>query len=444
MEDTTEILQEDCTEISVNTESEFGPRGRQDEELTSFQKLVVTALASENEHLHGHDYAHSGNICVRKDHSYSSASMVHRHKKSHSASGVFETKPKDHSYFTSRSPVEWDESNISDDYPTSAWHFSGSPAYLTSGLEGRTLQNTQYRSNDSALDVAGCETVSDRYVSQDSIHLETVDVSTEQQIFSGISDPDISKMTIDTETEVLSSSLPENSSFIGNSFDHTYSNRIVDGASNDRDFILHTFDHTYNSCDNTQIRRDSLSMAVGVKRGRSNEDLSLSNTLYLKKQDFKKSPFLDQSYQLLEKEKLGRRYGSLKYRKREKTHYSDIENVYKLAQLKGVKSYATYSEPNKLFQDHTYEQIGDTATCFKVSDLVRKIHVGESSRDMKNNTSDHSYVMEKEDEELEDLGSALSDSGTESLNEEEEAEMSSTFERLMTCMVTQKDHAYVK
>lgn len=449
MADNGEILQDDCAEVLVKTEIDGEPRGETVEELSSFEKLVHTALALEKDPLTEHDYAISNMVYLMKDHSYSSVSLDPKRRAYRDMREGTCLGKTDHCYFHRHT-----DDDVLKDQSSSAENISSQDGYknCTPLLSGKLADNTsllkQYRSADSALDVTGFDMVSDKCLSEESIDLRTVDVFTEQQMFSGISDPDISKMSIESESTTLSSSLPENPFSVGKSLDHTYSNSISGCIETNRD-------HTYNSSDKVSTRRDSLPTAVGVKRGLSNEDLSLTNLLYFKRQDFKKSPFLDQSYPLLEKKNFNE--CAQKNRKRETTRKMDIQNVYKIAQEIGFKSYATYSESNQTLLDHTYEEINDTANCFKVSDLMRRMNrddckssIFTSSEDINGSTNDktdHSYVMPKDEDSVIDMytssSSALSDSGTESLNEEEEVEMSLTFERLMTNMATKKDHTYV-
>lgn len=434
MVDNSEILHDNCVEVLVKTDTELLPRGpvsRNVNDLSSFDKLIHAALHLDTDTLLEHNYSFHGKD-VRVEHSYSSADRV-GHRKTQSEDDltfIKSVKWVDHSYFKYKNLTDWKEHHSSQE------DLSHSDSYKTLGpLVTDIGITTQYRSNDSALDVTGFDTVSDKCLSQDSIHLKTVDVFTQPQINSGISDPDISKMTIASETETLSTSLPINPSNIGNIFDHTYSHKTAKVV--DKDAV---FDHTYNTSNKSHERRDSLPTTVGVKRGRSNEDLKV---LYLKRQDFKKSPFLDQSYQLLEKNKTCRRHGSLKHRRKGKLSESDADECNQKHQKNPSCS------DSKIFLDHSYGGIESAELRSAGSDKTKRIHRGETlnpQAEYKNDKSDHSYVIPKDTEISEEVYSpgALSDSGTESLNDEEEAEMSSTFERLLTCIAQSQDHNYVK
>jgi len=431
MEGSCEILQGECAEILVKTDSETLPRGDDCRNFSSFEKLIHAAIGLEKDALKEHDYAfhNTPKFCVRKDHSYSSKKQ---HRKTQSVENLtVANKPLDHCYYKCL-----DTRQVSQCYIKGKWKNYNSMCFPDDSFISYNSQEStnyircipHYRSNDSALDVTGFDTVSDKCLSTDNIHLKTVDVITEAQIFSGISDPDISKMTIASETETMSTSLLKNPSM--NVFDHTYSHITAE-----KDAV---FDHTYNTYDKSNERRESFPSSAGIKRLRSNENLNLSKMAFFKRQDFKKSPFLDQSYELLDRQKLCRKHGSLKHRKRDKTRENDIEANHH-RQQRSLKS--GVSEPNQILLDHTYGEVEDST-----DDIVNQIQKSEKTEhntlDFKNRWYDHSYV--KESLKKMDSMEALSDSGTESLNDEEEAEMSTTFERMLSCIAKTKDHTYVK
>ncbi|XP_052794053.1 uncharacterized protein LOC128227489 [Mya arenaria] len=413
------LMHDECVEISVKTVVEDEPRGRQVVEMTSFEKLIHTALGLEKDPLNEHSYAFSFQCCAKdgmdKDHSYFSQS-------SQSEQNVTDSDRDrvlpDHVYFSS---------NLS---RTSSFkkkkkknmQFSSNDNLLQSSYEGEKLTVLpHYRSNDSALDLTSCDTISEQYLSHENINVRTIDVRTEPRLISGISDPDISRMTIES-----SSSMPSSPNFKFSVVDHSYSHESLERSASKMDIVSLFLDHPYDYCEKKSNSLNALAQSDSLKRGLSNDDLSLVNNGQLKRQDFKNSPFLDHSYQSIERQR---------GRNNRDTVASDTKQINEIDKLQ-----------KKMFSqclDHTYEQHPGGKKLLTPRPKGSK----ETVQMEMDNDTDHSYVIPSEDCEMEEDVGSSSDSGTESLNEDDDGEVLPVLDRLTHCRSLQnfrKEHAYVK
>lgn len=447
METCVNLVEDECAEISVNTE-EVEPRGnlaQNERRMTSFETLVHTALALEEDPRDEHSYAYSdrkkSKESMDKDHCYYSGSKLDSHRKIQSLS----------------------EENLF--------------APAQSDVFDRYFVLPHYRSNDSALDVTGFDTISDKCLSFENIHVKTVDVFTENCILPGVSDPDLSRMTIEGQADASSSlSLPNSPSFGFSVEDHSYSYSSCILSEQNRETLLK--DHAYNNLPrvNSQDRqrflldhsygnrkrRDSLPASVGIKRGRSNDDLSLLGSCNFKRKDFSKSPFLDHTYQSVEMQNVQAKYSSkrnkaiMKMNKNLPMSKSETENKAAKENKDRNSSQTDYVYKQTLFQnklliDHTYEEITDSTADMPLQGFISQaqgIAVSELAHifgEIKTDNSDHSYVIKKQ---IDDAGCSmeLSDSGTESLNEEEDAEAPFSFSEYVDTHVNKghMEHPYFK
>lgn len=426
MEECNAFIHDDCVEILVNTDiiNDLTARGSANEQSTmsSFETLVNTALALEDDPRNEHSYAYT----LKKS--------------------AQEGKDKDHSYASDSKLLHRKVQSLSEEDLCQSSH-----------SDNRSIMLPHYLSNDSALDVTGFDTISDKCLSCENIHLKTVDVFTHECILPGISDPDISKMTLQSCSDTNESQISKKSSVVKKlSVDHTYSH---DEKPTDKVPLL---DHSYDQS------KKRLPSSSGVKRGRSSDDIDIIGMSGFKKKDFKNSPFLDHLYQSVEIQKKTimnnkdvidlepeknsiRKLSAKKPSQRKRDHSNrdvDTENALDVHNTddhnqRRVRLDNKYQLESCL--DHTYEQIADTSTEICVNKFF--VQVGDQSHDqeLKTEQTDHSYVItekynnQSSAEECSHL--ELSDSGTESLNEDEDNCIASTFIRLVTM---HKDHAYVK
>lgn len=414
MDECNDFVTDECAEVLVRTGTENMSRRNVVEEVepTSFDMLVRTALAlQEGDPRDEHSYAFSDKKIA------------------------FDGSKKDHCYSTNSKMAHRKVASLSDENIYQSTLEVALPKHQTDLLP-------QYQSKDSALDVTGFDTISEKCLSYENIHLKTVDVFTDKCILPGMSDPDISKMTLRSQSSFSkSSSLPNSPPKKEQtlSIDHTYSTKLLRDWNLNSTEILNKcdthfreqniqnksplFDHSYD----TNPKRKSLPCNVGIKRGRSSEVINFNfSQMNLKSSDFTKSPFLDHSYQSVELRCFAKR------------------------QVTGKKSLASSDkvyvrmrdEPQPFFHqslDHTYGQIGDSSS----PDECRLRSNSMSSMpppSMLDLVTDHSYVQTSPSKRSseEDL-TGLSDSGTESFNDDDE-EMSEIFGSLVTL---QKDHSYV-
>lgn len=451
MDTCSSLIDEECAEILVNTE-EVEPRGtfaeNEQHNMTSFETLVHTALALEEDPRDEHSYAYSdkkvSQESMDKDHCYYSGRKLQSHRKVQSLS--------DEDLFTSTQS-----------------HIFGDKHFIL----------PHYRSNDSALDVTGFDTISDKCLSFENIHVKTVDVCTESCILPGVSDPDLSRMSIQSRADVETSfSLPNSPPISGKSVtDHSYSHKVTATVEQNKLTLLK--DHAYNNYSirklrgraqeflldhsyGNQTRRDILPASVGVKRGRSNDDLSLLGSCSFKRKDFKKSPFLDHTYESVELQKSHATQKQLSKQnktvemiesrdnKREDESNSFTPKAIKISESNNKIVYAI--KPilfhNQSLMDHTYEEITDSTADFPLTDFMRRAQrpstcgLAHIFSEPVTDQSDHSYVINKElDDFSSTCSSSESDSGTESLNEDEEEELSALLNK---CVNPHKEHPYFK
>ncbi|XP_045205281.2 uncharacterized protein LOC123557711 [Mercenaria mercenaria] len=428
MEVCTNVIEDECAEISVNTEV-VEPRGtfaeNEQRKMTSFETLVHTALALEEDPRDEHSYAYSDKKVFQesmdKDHCYYSGSKLDSHRKIQSLS----------------------DENLS------------IPPRKNDFIDKNFLL-PHYRSNDSALDVTGFDTISDKCLSSENIHVKTVDVFTENCILPGVSDPDLSRMTIKSQTSFSLPNSPPSSEI--SVIDHSYSYIMSEQKVSEQNRMSLLKDHAYNNFSKINShekpkvlldhsygngkRRDSLPSNVGVKRGRSNDDLSLLGSYSFKRKDFTKSPFLDHSYQSVQlrneqtqtiKRQSSKRNKSVVKESVVKTdkcmqrHGNEIDSK-EIEISSSPKTYIVKRAllPNRLLMDHTYEEITDTTVDMPTGFVTKVQAVVETELaqmfdEIRTDKSDHSYVIKNcESTNIDSSSEELSDSGTESLNEEEE------------------------
>lgn len=404
----TDSVMEDCVEILVKTDYSDPPRGKEntfDRTMTSFETLVHTALALEGDPRNEHSYA-----CTDKK-------------------SALNGMDKDHCYaFCSKLANRWHRKSSSLSYED----LSTDPADTSDRNMLIPFMLPHYRSNDSALDVTGFDTISDKCHSFENINVKTVDVFSEKCILPGLSDPDLSRMTIEGHADETSSSLPNR---LQSNMDHSYSQKF----------------------------KDSFPKNAGVKRGHSNDNINIFDENYvLKRKDFTKSPFLDHSYQAVEWQKIkaspSQEPDRCKYTSNVSSHGTDSSSQTIAGSGKCESDLKTDKDdvmlmtsiafPNQPFLDHTYEEMSDSTAELPLTDLIiqtrKNSTEGGISLFTENKTdSDHSYVLLQQKDVCDDKcvdGDSLSDSGTESLNEED-SNLSFTNERYVTAY---RDHAYVK
>jgi hypothetical protein len=303
----------------------------------------------------------------------------------------------------------------------------------------------QYRSNDSALDVTSFDSISDKCQSYENINVHTVDVFSDKCILPGISDPDLSRMSIQSQVEVETwqGMLQEKQLPI----DHSYCCNFLGNENHP----LHNQHTLFKDHGNS-----------GVKRGHSNDDLTLLNHNYFKRKDFKKSPFLDHTYQSVELQSANSICKHVKGQQTTATEQMKVDNSCNrrtsdaqsqtpqnlIAPSSSVMSIHFF--PKQPFLDHTYEDFEDATADISLSEFIRRAKseiisgVKRPTIEMtetKTEKSDHSYVIKSENCDFENACSCsptLSDSGTESLNEDEIEEVPVTVEMCM------KEHPYSK
>ncbi|KAL4230344.1 hypothetical protein ACF0H5_010727 [Mactra antiquata] len=388
------VMDAECVEILVKTDYSETPRGAVDVDrvMTSFETLVHTALALEDDPRKEHSYAYSDQrnalYYMDKDHCYAFCGRLAHRKVTN---------------------LSLSEENLSSEQKDMTGTDNFTPIILP-----------HYRSNDSALDVTGFDSISEKCHSVENINVKTVDVFSENCILPGVSDPDLSRMTLQGQaTTETSSSLPKR---LHSNMDHSYSQKLKECFPN----------------------------ITGVKRGRSNDDINLlGENSILKRKDFTKSPFLDHSYQAVELQKFNSNH---EHDKSECKNSSDsatqegAQHVYSESE-KNVRLMTSIAFPNQPFLDHTYEEISDSTAECPLTDLIIQTRKASTDRrvpvftETKAN-SDHSYVLLHQADDSEGNISdndLLSDSGTESLNEDNDDVLRN--ERFVS---TCKDHAYVK
>ncbi|XP_060603940.1 uncharacterized protein LOC132756814 [Ruditapes philippinarum] len=436
MEDCTNLTEDECAEILVKTE-EVEPRGTFCEcdrkEMTSFERLVHTAIALEGDPRDEHSYAYSDKKKSKegmdKDHSYYFGSRLdsYCHRKIQSLSYENLVVPSTKSSFNDKYFIL-----------------------------------PHYRSNDSALDVTGFDNISEKCLSVDNLNVKTVDVFTQNCILPGVSDPDLSMMSIQGRTSFsLPNSPPSSEIFVK---DHSYVMLVPDYRAlrekcikENRECLYK--DHTYINYSQKHVkRRDSLPSNVGIKRGRSNDDLSLLGSNNFKRKDFTKSPFLDDSYQSVEVKK--------EHTQDEKTCASkcdkEVVKVFKdITQFKLPNKPDTENEsgktlfvkqgllPGHLLMDHTYEEMTDSSVDVPSGLMTKTQAVVENELakmfgEIKTEKSDHCYVTLKTEVIDSEPDNSCSDSGTESLNEEDEFHVTDNKPIHSLADKQHKEHPYFK
>ena len=417
------FAEDECLEVSVKTNYEEQPRGSSAVAMTSFEKLVHTALGLEKDPMNEHSYAFHKGVSARdgmdKDHSY--FSQRSKTETSPEKKGATNLLP-DHGYFSKLFP----RAGSLKDKKKKSLRFSSQEDVMSDNSFGDTSRecgnnlvvvSQHYRSNDSALDMTSSDSVSDQYLSNENINLQTVDVHTEPRVNLCVSDPDISKMTIESSV-----SLPNSPNVKMNILDHCYSHESIKIQTSKMDVVSLFLDHTYDNCDEKSAHTKS----TNWKRGLSNDDLVLGSNSRSREMNLKNSPFLDHSYQSMQR--------SRKFKTSDMCNTSDQKTNF----MEHKNKSNTF---NLSLFDHTYEDTKDT----KVS---KQQCASTENLTMDTEESDHSYVIPSADCEMMD-GSSLesqSDSGTESLNGDEEP-MSLTTEKNVTTRCLQnfhKEHAYVK
>lgn len=420
-------IEDESAEILLSTDVER-PRGHstREKQMTSFETLVHTALALKND--------------PRNEHSYA----AYRLPEKRMVCEGLNKELKDHCYYfgsTGRIPrfshrraqsLSVSEENLTEDTTNVNFYY-------------KQLIQPQYLSNDSALDVTGFDSMSEKC--QSFGNLQSVEMLETQCILPGISDPDLSRMSIQTQFEV--NTLAEVSG----------DKRSPDDRELELEHNKHSLlkDHAYNA--GAHRKKDSLPVNSGVKRGHSNDDLIRLNHNYFKRKDFKNSPFLDHSYQSLEVQhgSLSNNAVSRNIRGKNSVHpeSAKLEIVKKNSNQSSQLQHDTASHsvinvvycPKQLFLDHTYEEFVDASANISFSEFMEKLQeegksgVQHSPLQTKTDRSDHSYVIKRcvRDFDCSSLSSSVpSDSGTESLKDEELDENPDTFE---VCL---KEHKYSK
>ena len=402
---------------------------------------------------------------------------------------AFEGKEKDHCYsYKDRVIMNARPHSMSDDSLSDSEKSDDHYGYLL----------PHYQSSDSALDVTGFDSISEKCLSTENLNVKTVDVFTERCILPGKSDPDISKMTLQSSTDfVKPSSLPTSfqNELSGKRMimDHNYSSFAKLFAEKDSSPSLSSWsplqDHSYNLCDGGQQL-----VSVGLKRGRSIEtvdhidhiDLNIPETTRVSK-----SPFLDHTYQSEELKKLSLRKSNksllmMQYGNSRNTVEAGSGRTSTIGCFADNKQYKYQSRPPLC--DHTYDKTDEsmirvmTSSRFRsnsFSDVGFHEHLEKSVQDViaKSSTSTSSFasVVKAESQQIrppffdhtydrndnrswaendiqqrfchgsdhvrmDDCDDYSSDSGTESLNDENCIDMAMIED--MNRESLKKDHSY--
>ena len=290
-------------------------------------------------------------------------------------------------------------------------------------------------SNDSALDVMGFDTISRKCILYENIDMKTIEVSSERCILPGTSDPDISRMTLGSNFELNSTSITgsvpnspqlsdlrstlEHNYSKGNVFERLwqYSREIKEPPARNKTVLDKSplLDHSYNSS------KDNVSFPFKhFYRRRSIEQVRKISTVPLS-QAFTKSPFLDHTYQSVRNQAMN----------------TETNVTWK----KGLPHCSDRVFPKPPFLDHSYNTVIDSdhemetfspAFIHNRTSLSAQVSLRDDSR------SDHSYVINNKEDTLLNSPSCASDSGTESLTEEDD-DLPTSFGSLVSL---QKDHPY--
>lgn len=375
----------------------------------SLLTLANTAIGMEQDARDDHCYAFNEEKCClegrEKDHNYSTNSktwfMGHRKTQSFSELNIHSSEESEKDFLNNET----------------------SPLYLP-----------HYQSNDSALDVTGFDSISRKCISYENIDLKTVDVLTEKRILLGISDPDISRMTLgsnlELNTQPVSVSMP-NSPPLGElrtTIEHNYSKenlferlwnlKPMKEHQNMSDILLDRsplFDHSYDS---NKLKHENISSRTTCEQNIKKVDKIYKASSY--SHTFTKSPFLDHTYQSVNKK--SNKHLNVSWKK---------ETI--------LSSDRVFPKPP--FLDHSYNTVIESDEQMEIFSPVfvrnRSSSVSVCVPFQDDSRADHSYVIKDKDDAL--SMSFGSGSGTESFTEEVD-DVPASFGSLVSL---QKDHPYV-